>query len=111
MLIFIIGVAAVCSAIVVTYILYKAAEVKISNPKVKEFERNIKKRNLLLVKGNYRTTSIFIKDTDEFLRFAKRSKVGTIFKEDCEHYNEIYYFYIVNSFLVTTCLPSKVKAK
>lgn len=82
---------------------------KVPNPKIEEFEKNLKQRGLLLVTASFYNCSILIYDGTEFLQFAKRSSVKTIFKGT--GYNFANYFCIVNGCIVRTYFKRKVSAK
>ena len=81
---------------------------KILSPAIEKFEKNIKNRGLLLVNARYFCSNIYIDNTEEFLKFAKRSKVGTIFTERDYDFNQ--YFYITNGIVVRTSIERMVRA-
>jgi len=80
---------------------------KIPNPDIEKFETQIKKRGLLLVKASFSYGHVVINVSCEFVNFAKRSKVGTVFKEI--GYDNVYYYYIVNGIIVYTYLKRMVE--
>ena len=82
---------------------------KIPNPEIKEFEKDLNQRGLLLVKGMFFNSSILIFDGTNFLQFAKRNGIKTIFKLDGKRYVYTNYFFIVNGVIVRTYFKAKVR--
>ena len=81
---------------------------RVTNPRVKIMDGFIKKRGLLLVEARFSRTSVYIKDVENFVNFAKRTKAGTVFKSD-NGKRYVKYFYIANGVIVRTSLLRKVK--
>ena len=77
------------------------------NPKIKELEKNLDERGLLLVDAQLNESSILIWDGNEFAKFAKRSSVRTIFKEEGRY--QTNYFYTVDGEIIRTFLVNEVR--
>jgi len=78
------------------------------NPEIEIFETAIKHNKMSIFKGSFWRNVIRIYDKDEFITYAKRNNVKTIFK--CTYvYNNIDYFYNVEGKVVVTSLRKEVK--
>ena len=80
---------------------------KIPNPRIKEFEKSLKQRGLLLVEAGLYGLSFIIPNEDDFINFAKRSKVYTVFRSSWSVHTN--YFYIVDGIIIRIYLKNKVR--
>jgi len=106
-LIIAVGSIAISSLITLPIVYDKYIRKKILNPKIKEFEGDLKQRGLLLVEGMFFKSSILINDGVKFLQFAKRKSVKTVFKHVGRDF--VNYFCVVNGVIVRTYFLRKVR--
>lgn len=104
-----VGIASGLAVFIVIIYIVCQPKKKV-NPEIEKFEKDIERRGFLLVEGHYTRSSVFIPDTAEFLKFAKRSRVGTIFKAYRYIDEKHIYFYIVDGQIIRTSIKLKVKA-
>jgi len=83
---------------------------KVVNPILTDFETQLKKRGFLLVKAFYVRRDVYINSRSEFISFAKRQAVQTIFVDESPTYNINDYFYLtIGGRIVSITLRRRVK--